>query len=78
MAGEEKHTQHNTLGEVRACKCGGVSLAMGPMTLHFEADEVQDLFDLACAAKGIIDGTAQPPARTPKRRGKPKAHGTIH
>ena len=36
----------NDLGEVRPCGCGGVNLAIGPMTLHFTADEVDAAFSL--------------------------------
>jgi hypothetical protein len=70
--------QQNGLGEVQACDCGGVNLVLGPVTLHVEADEVDALLDLACAAKEMT--VAAQRRRKSKRRksGKPKVVGTLH
>ena len=36
----------NDLGDIRTCDCGGVNLVLGPMTLHFDKDEVPMLIEL--------------------------------
>ena len=73
----------NELGEVRACECGGVQLCMGPMTLHFAADDADKLLELAGAAKALVDDhrrrrEARGSSKSPKRTSKAKAHGTLH
>jgi hypothetical protein len=48
-------TVENSLGEVRLCDCGGVHLAMGPLTLHFDYDDLDDLVDLVCAGRHLAE-----------------------
>ena len=79
MADKQKNASQlqNDLGEIRACGCGGVNLALGPMTLHFTSDDVQSLFELVFAAKQMSDASRRDAVR--KRRGaKAKAHNTLH
>jgi hypothetical protein len=45
----------NSLGEVRLCDCGGVHLAMGPLTLHFDFEDLDDLVDLVCAGRHMAE-----------------------
>jgi hypothetical protein len=68
----------NGLGEVRACDCGGVNLVLGPVTLHVEADEVDALLDLACAAKEITVAAARRRKSKRRKSGKAKVLGTLH
>lgn len=67
----------NELGEVRACPCGGVNLAMGPMTLHLSNEEVSGLTELMLAAQAILASSEE--KVTPKRRKKNKSVGSsVH
>ena len=78
----------NQLGEVRKCDCGGVNLVMGPMTLHFAADEFHELAELVSAAIPMLDSdtpTAPAPQPEPlaaaapvKKRPKSKTTRTFH
>ena len=72
----------NELGDVRSCGCGGVNLAMGPLTLHFNSDEVDGLLELVGAAKDMVDARREQQKQTEgkkkKRPGKAKPQGMLH
>ena len=75
---ESNNVHQNDLGEARPCDCGGINLSLGPVTLHVAEDEVDALFELACAAKDLADHARQQAKKERRGRGKHKAHSTLH
>ena len=73
MSRRDQH--HNDLGEVKRCDCGGANFTIGPMTLHFIADEVRLLADLVRAG---VEMAGVKDAADPAGEGKTKSHGTLH
>ena len=55
MSAKSDASYANTLGQVELCDCGGVNLKLGPMTLHFAADEALALGELLDGARRLIE-----------------------
>ncbi len=65
----------NELGEVKRCDCGGYNLTMGPLTLHFTADEAALLADLTRAGTALMSESASGDRAA---GAGDKSHGTLH
>jgi len=78
MSKQEEIVAQNDLGEVRPCDCGGVNLTMGPVTLHFAADEVEELYELAAAGLGMVTRPGDANVTPIRRVGKGKVAGSLH
>ena len=46
----------NSLGEVYPCDCGGINLAMGPVSLHLSVEEAGQLQALVAAGMEMLHG----------------------
>jgi len=73
----EEQSMINELGEVRTCGCGGVNLYVGAVTIHFEAEEIDDLHELSGAALEMIGGTL-PGSGKRKPAGASKPERSFH
>ncbi len=80
----------NDLGEMGLCDCGGLRLGMGPMSLHFAAEDVDLLVELVVGGRELLkvrqmrrdDAAAEaaPAADDKKRRkgGRTKVRSLLH
>lgn len=73
----------NDLGEARTCGCGGINLVLGPMTLHFAAEEVDALVALATGARDLRDlasgkSSASSSEEAAAVRGRSHANRPLH
>ncbi|RYF03476.1 MAG: hypothetical protein EOO40_12180 [Deltaproteobacteria bacterium] len=68
----------NALGEVRACDCGGVHLAMGPLTVHFADAEVGLLLQLCTAAQQMVRPAPRDLPEKKRRGPRVKNHSMLH
>jgi hypothetical protein len=75
MMKNEERAAKNSLGEVRACECGGVNVTIGAVTVHVTPDEAEALGDLAIAAVDIVRAAALPKRR---RRRPPRTSRLLH
>lgn len=64
----------NDLGEARTCDCGGINLTIGPMTLHFAADEADALFELVAGGLDLLGSATQVQESRPATKARRMVH----
>ena len=63
MSGRDRDSSPQRARRGDPCECGGATLTLGPVTLHFSADEVVLLHELTTRALGLdLRSPARPPS----------------
>lgn len=68
----------NDLGGVEPCKCGGFTLFMGAVSVHFAEEDVPRLEELVARGRSLGDTAKRERAAKKRRRRNDGATGTFH
>lgn len=73
----DNHPFRNELGEVTLCKCGGLKITVGRVTLHIAPDEVEAFYQLGRAGFRMVR-RQENGAQRRRRQGRLGSSRNVH